>query len=104
MNLVSVFLDPLAGRKEGQNIVALPAPANARPRSAHPLDVEILEALECAGEPMGIWQLLNAVARRANPPSRAETRSIRQQALARINPLVAQGALRRMGRRLLALP
>lgn len=69
-----------------------------------PIDQQILDALESASEPVGTWRLLNFLAKSAKPASRAETRSLRQQALARINPLVRRGLVKRIGRAALTLP
>lgn len=101
--MISVFIDPTI--HDRQLPVLVPAPIqSARSCPAHPLDREILATLENADGPVGTWQLLNSVARAARPASRAEIRSVRQQALARINPLLRSGLVRRIGRGVLALP
>ena len=100
---ISVLIDPSAPYRLPP---VMPATAirPARPVPANPLDREILATLKSASEPMGVWQMLNAIAKSAGPASRAEERSIRQQVLTRINPLLRSGFLRRIGRRFLGLP
>jgi hypothetical protein len=52
---------------------------------------------------VGVWHLLNAVAKSSNPVTRAEARAIREEGLARITRLVQDGIVRRIGRRVVTL-
>ena len=102
--MISCLIDPtVSSPKTGP--VAFMRPQLPVPlRPAHPLDLEIMATLETADGPVGTWRLLNSVARAAGAANRAEGRSDRQQALARINPLLRSGMVRRIGRSVLALP
>ena len=100
--MISVFIDPVAHHRQPPILVASPIQPT-RPEPKHPLDREILDALEAASEPMGVWNLLNEVARSSNPVTRSQSRAVRQEGLARINPLVRCGLVRRIGRRAVAL-
>ena len=99
---ISVLIDPMPHHWQPPILPATPIRAT-RPRLEHPLDQEILDALESASEPVGVWNLLNSIAKSAGPANRAQARSIRQQILDRINPLVRCGLIKRIGRRFLAL-
>jgi hypothetical protein len=103
--MLSILIDPSSQFQRGQPIPVAPlAKPTAVNRHLHPLDLEIIQALEEAEEPVGVWQMLNAIAKSGHPATRAQARALRQEALARINPLVRWGLVRRIGRTGLALP
>jgi hypothetical protein len=102
--MISVFIDPGVQRTTKPAIlIASPVHPRSRPKPEHPLDREIVQTLEDAREPVGVWQLINAMAKSSNPANRAHARSLRQETLARINPLVRRGFVRRIGRTALTL-
>jgi hypothetical protein len=72
-------------------------------RPLHPLDAAIVYHVASYDEPIGVWDLVNAVAASQNPASRSESRRIKQEVLARIRPLARAGVLRRVGRSFLSL-
>lgn len=76
-----------------------------RPKPPHPLDLDIIEHLRTlADEPVGVWQALNAIAANKAPRNRSESREIKRQLLGRLNTMVRQGLLRRIGRTGLTMP
>lgn len=101
--MISVLIDPTFRPRRELRLAFIRSEPITRSEINDPLDREILGALATACEPVGVWQLLNALAKSSQAASRAETRSVRRQALARINPLVRRGLVRRIGRRAVAL-
>jgi hypothetical protein len=71
----------------------------------NPLDLDILHHLRSLpDEPVGVWQLINAVAANKVPRDRSESRQIKCHLLARVSPMTRNGLLRRIGRSYLTLP
>ena len=66
---ISILIDPCAPYRLPPVLAPTPIrPARpARPAPAHPLDRLIQDTLESAGEPMGVWQMLNEIAKSAGP-------------------------------------
>ncbi len=95
---ISVLIDPTFCARQPHRLPGSGSPPPARLEPRHPLDREILDALTTASEPVGVWHLLNAVAKSSNPVTRAEARAVRQDGLARITMLVQDGIVRRIGR------
>ena len=98
-----MLIDPVAHHRETQILVPFPIQP-IRPQAAHALDQAILATLESASEPIGVWQILNSLARSTRPATRVEGRLVKQMALSRINPLLKSGMIKRIGRTALALP
>jgi hypothetical protein len=95
---ISVLIDPMFCARQPHRVPGSGSPPPARIEPRHPIDQEILDALTTASEPVGVWHLLNGVAKSSKPVTRAAARAIRQQALPRITALVQSGLVRRIGR------
>lgn len=68
------------------------------------MDAEIVAYLQDhADAPVGVWEALNDITANTAPRSRMEGRKIKRQLLARLNPLVRLGVVRRIGRSYLTM-